>query len=75
MYSSSSLNRFPVAERALIAENVFLRKQLAFYQEHQVKPRRLTELRAASARLLVSFLRLEVGSRDRSTSHAGRLAS
>ena len=24
---------------ALIAENLFLRKQLAFYQEHQAKPR------------------------------------
>ena len=28
---------------ALIAENLFLRKQLAFYQEHQVRPRRLTD--------------------------------
>jgi hypothetical protein len=27
---------------ALVAENLFLRKQLAFYQEHQVRPRRLT---------------------------------
>src|SRR5262245_19289055 len=27
---------------ALIAENLFLRKQLTFYQEHQVRPRRLT---------------------------------
>jgi len=27
---------------ALIAENLFLRKQLAFYQERQVRPRRLT---------------------------------
>lgn len=27
----------------LIAENLFLRKQLAFYQEHQVRPRRLTD--------------------------------
>jgi transposase InsO family protein len=27
---------------ALIAENLFLRKQLAFYQEHQIRPRRLT---------------------------------
>lgn len=32
---------------ALIAENLFLRKQLAFYQERQVRPRRLTD----SARL------------------------
>jgi putative transposase len=28
---------------ALAAENLFLRKQLAFYQEHQVRPRRLTD--------------------------------
>jgi hypothetical protein len=28
---------------ALIAENLFLRKQLAFYQEHQIRPRRLTD--------------------------------
>jgi putative transposase len=27
---------------ALIAENLFLRKRLAFYQEHQIRPRRLT---------------------------------
>jgi putative transposase len=28
---------------ALLAENLFLRKQLAFYQEHQIQPRRLTD--------------------------------
>src|SRR6202022_1930705 len=28
---------------SLIAENLFLRKQLAFYREHEVKPRRLTD--------------------------------
>src|ERR1700740_3106296 len=39
------------SRRALIAENVFLRKQLAFYQEHQVKPRRLTD----SAQLALVF--------------------
>ena len=27
---------------ALLAENLFLRKQLAFYQEHQIRPHRLT---------------------------------
>jgi hypothetical protein len=31
------------ARRAVLAaENLFLRKQLAFYQEHQIRPRRLT---------------------------------
>ena len=35
----------------LAAENLFLRKQLAFYQEHQIRPRRLT----ATARLSLLF--------------------
>ena len=36
---------------ALIAENLFLRKQLTFYREHQVRPRRLTN----AARLSLVF--------------------
>jgi transposase InsO family protein len=36
---------------ALIAENLFLRKQLAFYQEHEIRPRRLTN----AARLWLVF--------------------
>jgi hypothetical protein len=40
---------------ALSAEILFLRKQLAFYQEHEIKPRRLTD--SARAALLV-FSRL-----------------
>ena len=36
---------------ALIAENLFLRKQLAFYQEHEIRPRRLTN----AARLSLVF--------------------
>jgi putative transposase len=36
---------------SLIAENLFLRKQLAFYQEHQVQPRRLTD----AARFLLAL--------------------
>lgn len=28
---------------ALVAENIFLRKQLALYQERQTRPRRLTD--------------------------------
>lgn len=36
---------------ALIAENLFLRKQLAFYTEHQIRPRRLTN----AARLSLVF--------------------
>src|SRR6516225_6049125 len=36
---------------ALLAENLFLRKQLAFYQERQIRPRRLTN----AARLSLVF--------------------
>lgn len=36
---------------SLVAENLFLRKQLAFYQEHEVKPRRLTD----AARIAMVF--------------------
>src|SRR5258708_23579719 len=37
---------------SLVAENLFLRKQLAFYQEHEKKPRRLTD----AARIALVFL-------------------
>jgi putative transposase len=40
---------------ALIAENLFLRKQLAFYQEHQVRPRRLTDAARISLVLWSKF--------------------
>jgi putative transposase len=43
------------SRNALVAENLFLRKQLAFYQERAVKPRRLTE---ASRLSLVLWPRL-----------------
>jgi putative transposase len=36
---------------SLAAENLFLRKQLSFYQEHQIRPRRLTN----SARFVLVF--------------------
>jgi hypothetical protein len=36
---------------SLAAENIFLRKQLFFYQEHQIRPRRLTN----SARVALVF--------------------
>jgi putative transposase len=32
------------SKSSLVAENLFLRKQLAFYQEHEAKPRRLTDV-------------------------------
>lgn len=31
------------SKSSLVAGNLFLRKQLAFYQEHEVRPRRLTD--------------------------------
>src|SRR5450759_1683282 len=40
---------------ALLAENLFLRKQLAFYQEHQVRPRRLTDAASLSLVLRSKF--------------------
>jgi hypothetical protein len=46
-FASSSFR----SRTALIAENLFLRKQLAFYQERQIRPRRLTN----AARLLLVF--------------------
>ena len=39
------------SRKALIAENLFLRKQLAFYQEREIRPRRLT----SAARLWLVF--------------------
>jgi putative transposase len=38
--------------RSLVAENLFLRKQLAYYREHQVRPRPLSD----AARLSLVFL-------------------
>jgi len=40
---AASFSRSCVSSRtALVAENLFLRKQLAFYQEHQTRPWRFT---------------------------------
>jgi hypothetical protein len=59
---------------ALSAEVLFLRKQLAFYEERQVQPRRLND----SARLsqpLVSSMQLERVLGNRQTRDADRVAS
>src|SRR5271156_2078493 len=40
---------------ALLAENLFLRKQLAFYQERQIRPRRLTDAARISLVLWSKF--------------------
>jgi hypothetical protein len=37
---------------ALVAENLFLRKQLAFYREREIEPRRLTD---AAVCIRISF--------------------
>src|ERR1700694_525822 len=36
------LRQMACSHSAIAAENLFLRKQLAFYQEHKIRPRRLT---------------------------------
>ncbi len=52
----ADLNRFLVlslrSESSLAAENLFLRKQLAFYQERKIRPRRTSQ----SARVTLIFL-------------------
>ena len=40
--STQFLRLAPSSRAALSAEVLFLRKQLAFYQEHQIPPRKLT---------------------------------
>ena len=40
---------------ALVTENLFLRKQLTFYQEHQVRPRGLTDAARISLVLWSKF--------------------
>jgi len=60
---------------ALSAEVLFLRKQLAFYQERQVQPRRLNDSARFSLILLVSPLELERGLGHRQTRDPDWLAS
>ena len=54
---SSAHSCVPVvrSRSSLLAENLFLRKQLAFYQEHQVRPRRLTDAARISLVLWSKF--------------------
>jgi putative transposase len=54
------------SKSSLAAENLFLRKQLAFYQERKMKPRRLdnpTRLATATFRILYVFIVMEHASR------------
>jgi hypothetical protein len=48
----------------LIAENLFLRKQLAFYQEHKLNPQPLTDAAHWALVLWLSFVRVEKRSGD-----------
>jgi glycine/D-amino acid oxidase-like deaminating enzyme len=49
----------PRSRTALAAEILFLRKQLAYNQEHEIRPRRLSDAARLSLSALVSALRLE----------------
>src|SRR5664280_3819004 len=56
VWSSAHSCGFSVRSRsALLAENLFLRKQLAFYQERQIRPRRLTDAARFSLGLWSKF--------------------
>src|SRR6267154_4409374 len=56
---------------SLIAENLFLRKQLAFYQERNVRPQRLCKSLAAA---LVTLVRLAECFGDRKAGNLDRVA-
>jgi hypothetical protein len=63
-----------VRSRAAVARTSYLRKQLAFYQEHEIQPNRFTDA-ARGACLLVTVVRLERSPEDRPTGNAYRVAS
>src|ERR1700730_14347003 len=68
------LRQMACSRSALAAENLFLRKQLAFYQEHKIRPRRLSHA-ARFSLLLWSRLfgeKLTNGSGSGSHESAGR---
>src|ERR1039458_10234689 len=52
---SAFLGSFVRFRSSLIAENLLLRKQLAYYQEHQVRPKRLTDAARISLVLWSKF--------------------
>src|SRR5258707_12427446 len=60
---------------AVSAEILFLRKQLAFYQKHQIRPRRLTDCARFSPGFLVTAFRLEGSVGDRQAGDPDWLAS
>src|ERR1039458_224232 len=69
------LGSYVRSRSSLMAENLLLRKQLAFYQEHQVRPRRLTDAARISLVLWSNVLRLAIRFGDRQTRNSDRLAS
>jgi hypothetical protein len=67
--------RLAVSSRsALSAEVLFLRKQLAFYQEHQIPPRKLTDA-AIFLGVVVSTIQVERSINDCETRDPNPLAS
>ena len=73
---STHFLRLALSSRAaLSAEVLFLRKQLAFYQEHRIPPRTLTPHRSFFFGLVVSILPLERRLDDGQTRDPHRLAS
>ena len=72
---SAFLGSFVRSRSSLIAENLLLRKQLAFYQEHQVRPRRLTDAARIGLVLWSKFCDWRSALGDRQTRNADRLAS
>jgi hypothetical protein len=53
------MNVVATSRTAVAAEVLFLRKQLAYYQEHQIRPRRLTDAARLSLVLWSRLFRLE----------------
>ena len=60
---------------SLLAENLFLREQLAFYQEHKLKPQPLTDAAPLDSGVVLSSVRVEKRSGDGQAGHPDRLAS
>ena len=53
------MNAVASSRKAMAAEVLFLRKQLAYYQDHQIRPRRLTDAARLSLVLWSRSLQLE----------------
>jgi hypothetical protein len=69
------LNVVVRSRTAVAAEVVFLRKQLAYYQDHQIRPRRLTDAARLSLVLWSPAFRVERSAHHRYTQDLCLLAS